>query len=244
MVKKSLIFAALAVLILVTRSFAFGVVKKFNYRPNKIFKVYTHPYFSTDFKFKSKVLAFALGDTVRWKAQPVLNNLFIKPTEKHLETSLSIITQNHTYEFYLSSQKTLFYQLVEFRHPKKLATVLAGNLEKKIERKNKVFNTGVKKLTPQEISSIRFDYLISGNKSIRPIQVFRFNGFVYLFMPKKLQSMPAFFIMSHGHLDLVNYIVKGRYIVVERLFKKGALKLGSKEAFIYLKDKNNVGWRW
>lgn len=244
MVKKSLIFAASAVLILVTKSFAFGVVKKFNYRPNKIFKVYTHKYFSTDFKFKSKVLAFALGDTVRWIAQPVLNNLFVKPTEKHLETSLSIITQNHTYEFYLSSQKTIFYQLVEFRHPKKLATVLAGNLEKKIERKNKVFNTGVKKLTPQEISSIRFDYLISGNKSIRPMQVFRFNGFVYLFMPKKMQSMPAFFIMSHDHLDLVNYIVKGRYIVVERLFKKGALKLGEKQAFIYLKDKNNVGWRW
>jgi type IV secretion system protein VirB9 len=133
---------------------------------------------------------------------------------------------------------------VEFRHPKKLAVTIAANLEKYIKKKNKVFNTGVKKLTPQEISKIKFNYIVSGNRSIKPVQVFSFNGFVYLFMPGKMQSMPAFFIMSHGHLDLVNYIVKGRYIVVERLFKKGALKLGNKQAFIYLKNKNNVGWRW
>ena len=63
-------------------------------------------------------------------------------------------------------------------------------------------------------------------------------------MPKKLQSMPAFFIMNQGKLDLVNYIVRGRYIVVERLFKKGALKLGNKEAFIYKKSKNNGGFNW
>ena len=243
MVKKSLIFAA--ILILCTKSvFAFGAVKKFNFNPGKIFTIYARPYFSTDIKFKSKVLAFALGDTVRWMAQPVLNNLFIKPTERHLETSLSVITQNHTYEFYLSSQKIIFYQLVEFRHPKKLATVLAANLEKKIKEKNKVFNTGVKKLTPAEISKIRFNYLISGNKSISPLQAFRFNGFVYLFMPRKLQSMPAFFILSGGHLDLVNYIVRGRYIIIERLFKKGALKLGDKESFIYKKNKNNGGFGW
>jgi hypothetical protein len=40
---------------------------------------------------------------------------------------------------------------------------------------------------------------------------------------------------------MVNYIVRGRYIIVERLFKKGALKLGNKEAFIYEKNKNTGG---
>jgi type IV secretion system protein VirB9 len=119
--------------------------------------------------------------------------------------------------------------------------VLAKNLEKEIKKKNEVFNTRAKKLTPSEIAKVKFNYVISGNRSIRPIQVFRFNGFVYLYMPKKLQSMPAFFIMAGGRLDMVNYIVRGRYIIVERLFKKGALKLGNKEAFIYEKNKNTGG---
>ena len=244
MVKKIVFFVLLFML---SAKFALAskpLVKEFNYRQNKIFNVYTHPYFSTDIKFHSKVLAFALGDSVRWIAEPVLNNLFVKPSEKHLETSLSVITQNHTYEFLLSSQSLIFYQLVEFRHPKKIAVFIAKNIQKEIVKKNKVFNTGVKKLTPQEIAKIRFNYIVSGSKSIRPIQVFNFNGFVYLFMPKKLQSMPAFFIMSNGHLDLVNYIVKGRYIIVERLFNKGALKLGKKEAFIYKKNKTKAAWSW
>ena len=240
MVRKTLLFA-LIIFLCASKAYASGSVKIFNYSKNKIFKVYAHPYFSTDFQFKSKVLAYSLGDSVRWRVQPVLNNLFVKPTQRHLETSLSIVTQDRTYEFLLSSQSTDFYQLVKFRHPKAVAVVLANNLEKKIRRENKVFNTGLKKLTPSEIAKIKFDYVISGNRSIRPVQVFRFHGFVYLFMPKKLQSMPAFFIMSGGHLDLVNYIVRGRYIIVERLFKKGALKLGNKEAFIYEKNKNTGG---
>jgi type IV secretion system protein VirB9 len=242
--KKIVLSVFLVVLFLAKGAYASGMVKVFNYRPNKIFKVYSRPYFSTDLKFKTKILAYSLGDTVRWLAQPVMNNLFVKPVQKHLETSLSVITQNHTYEFLLSSQNPNFYQLVEFRHPTKLAFVLSKNLEKKIKRKKEVFNTGAKKLTPEEISKIKFNYVISGSKSIRPLQVFRFHGFVYLFMPKKLQSMPAFFIMNQGKLDLVNYIVRGRYIVVERLFKKGALKLGNKEAFIYKKSKNNGGFNW
>ena len=240
MVRKTLLFA-LIIFLCASKAYASGSVKIFNYSKNKIFKVYAHPYYSTDFHFKSKVLAYSLGDTVRWRAYPVLNNLFVKPTQRHLETSLSIITQNRTYEFLLSSQKRNFYQLVKFRHPKAVAVVLAKNLEKKIKKKNEVFNTGAKKLTPSEIAKVKFNYVISGNRSIRPIQVFRFNGFVYLYMPKKLQSMPAFFIMAGGRLDMVNYIVRGRYIIVERLFKKGALKLGNKEAFIYEKNKNTGG---
>ena len=241
---RKIVLSVLVVLFLAKGAYASGMVKVFNYKPDKIFKIYSRPYFSTDLKFKTKILAYSLGDTVRWLAQPVLNNLFVKPTQRHLETSLSVITQNHTYEFLLSSQSPNFYQLVEFRHPTKLAFVLSKNLEKKIKKREKVFNTGVKKLTPEEISKIKFNYVISGSKSIRPLQVFRFHGFVYLFMPKKLQSMPAFFIMNQGKLDLVNYIVRGRYIVVERLFKKGALKLGNKEAFIYKKSKNNGGFNW
>jgi type IV secretion system protein VirB9 len=229
--------------VLIKNSFA-GTVKTFNYRTDKIYTVYCRPGFSTDFKFKSKIIAFALGDTVRWVAQPVINNLFVKPIQKHLETSLSIITQNKTYEFTLSSQKNSFYQLVNFRQPEKLATVLANKLELNLKKKHQIFNTGVKKLTPQEISKIKFGYTVSGNKSIRPLQVFSFNGFVYIYMPKKLQSMPAFFVMSAGHLDLINYIVRGRYIIVERLFTKGALKLENKEAFIYKKQHNSGGFKW
>ena len=242
--KKIFLGVFLMFLFLTPEVYASGQVKVFNYSPDKIFKVYSKPYFGTDLKFKTKILAFALGDTVRWLAQPALNNLFVKPTQRHLETSLSVVTQNHTYEFLLSSQSLNLYQLVEFRHPTKMAFVLAKNLEKEIKKRNKVFDTGVKKLSPGEISKIRFNYIISGNRSIRPLQVFRFHGFVYLFMPKKLQSMPAFFIMSAGHLDLVNYIVRGRYVIVERLFKKGALKLGNKEAFIYQKSKNSGGFGW
>jgi type IV secretory pathway VirB9-like protein len=244
MAKRIFLLSFLFLFFITVKVFAAGTVKTLNYRPDKIYTVNCKPGFATDFKFKSKILAFALGDQVRWIAQPVLNNLFVKPIEKHLETSLSVITQKRSYQFIVSSQNPdAFEQLVTFRRAGKLATVLANKIELKLKKKHQVFNTGIKKLTPTEISKIKFGYIVSGSRSIRPLQVFSFNGFVYIYMPKKLQSMPAFFIMSNGHLDLINYVVRGRYMIVERLFKKGALKLGKKESFIYKKTKNS-GFNW
>lgn len=215
-------------------------VAHFKYNSNKIYKVYCRPGFLTDIQVKSGIEAFVLGDTVRWISAKVGTNIFVKPAENHIATSATLITQNRTYQFMLVASKSKYYQLVKFALPANMVLFKAKRETTKVARTGNIKN---KRLLAQVLNKMNFNFISSGNKSLKPVQVFAYNGFTYLQMPKKLQSEPVFFIVRNGRLELVNYVVRGKYIIVERLFNKGVLKLGKKEAFIYIKT-GNSNYKW
>ncbi|MCL4497312.1 MAG: TrbG/VirB9 family P-type conjugative transfer protein [Deltaproteobacteria bacterium] len=222
------------------RAFAAGHVAHFMYTSDKIYKIYCRPGFLTDIEAGGKIEAFVLGDTVRWMSAKVGDNIFVKPVLNHISTSATLITGKQTYQFQLISSKTKYFQLVKFSLPADM--VMFKSKPKTTFTVAK--HAQNKRLLVKTLDKMNFNFTVSGNKSLRPVQVFAYNGFTYLEMRKKLQSEPVFFILRNGRLALVNYVVRGRYIIVERRFKKGALKLGKKEAFIYLGRStiNNSWW--
>ena len=54
----------------------------------------------------------------------------------------------------------------------------------------------------------------------------------FLVMNSNLQELPSFYIKDGKKLLLVNYRVKGNYLIVDRTFQEGVLRVGEKEITI------------
>lgn len=63
----------------------------------------------------------------------------------------------------------------------------------------------------------------------RPLAAFDDGRQVFIEMPEKIRTMeaPPLFVIGDGGPELVNYRVAGKYYVVDRLFTKAELRLGS-----------------
>lgn len=78
--------------------------------------------------------------------------------------------------------------------------------------------------------SLRFTYKMDGDAPFKPRQVFDDGKFTYFKMPADLQDMPALFAVQDGQeYALVNYVIKGDYLVAQRLIETAVLVLGKTE---------------
>ncbi|MFD2274187.1 TrbG/VirB9 family P-type conjugative transfer protein [Undibacterium arcticum] len=57
--------------------------------------------------------------------------------------------------------------------------------------------------------------------------------FTYIRMPQQLQELPALFLLTPDNdAELINYVVHGEYLVVQRLIDRVLLKIGKQEVRI------------
>jgi type IV secretion system protein VirB9 len=71
-------------------------------------------------------------------------------------------------------------------------------------------------------------YRIDGDKpDWRPLSAFDDGKQVYIEMPDNLIEAPPLSVIGDDGLEAVNYRIRGRYYIVDRLFKKAELRLGS-----------------
>ena len=73
-------------------------------------------------------------------------------------------------------------------------------------------------------------YKIDGDKpDWRPLAAFDDGQQVFVEMPEKINMMeaPPLFVVGDQGPELVNYRVQGRYYVVDRLFTKAEMRIGS-----------------
>ena len=74
---------------------------------------------------------------------------------------------------------------------------------------------------------LRFTYKIDGEAAFKPTQVFDDGKFTYFKLPQDLQDMPALFaLLEDEEYALVNYVIKGDYMVAQRLIESAVLVLG------------------
>lgn len=82
-----------------------------------------------------------------------------------------------------------------------------------------------------DLAALNFRYRISGDKiAWRPLRVFDDGRQLYVEFGEDIATgeMPPLFILGgSGEAELVNYRVQGRYMIVDRLFERGELRLGS-----------------
>ena len=164
----------------------------------------------------------AAGDTERWMIQPVDGRVLVKPKAASIITNLIILTSRHTYHLTLKSGGKSMPR-VAFYYPKEIIAAEA-NRKSELERRASEVST------PTPLAKLNFDYIVSGpNVPWKPVQTFDDGERVYIEMPQSLMASdaPALMINADGVEALVNYQVKGRYYMVDRLFKQAVLVSGT-----------------
>ena len=83
-----------------------------------------------------------------------------------------------------------------------------------------------------EVDQLRFDYAITGDKPAwRPLRAFDDGRQTFIEFPATLavgEAPPLFLVDRKGDAQLVNYRLRGRFYVVDRLFDAAELRLGTK----------------
>lgn len=207
----------------------------FEYEPDQTYLVLAKPKAVTNVEFADdeKITAVAAGDSKNWEITPTGNkkHLFVKPTYDQIETSMTVLTDKRSYQFVLRSTGagSKWYQRVTWRHDQTILLDQSAQVEKKAKpdaddidrsRSGEGFN-------PEKLS---FGYQLTGDAEFKPLSVFDDGRFTWIKLPSNLQEMPALFAtIDGGDFQLVNYLVKGDYIVAQRVITSGILKLGKSE---------------
>lgn len=173
----------------------------------------------------------AAGDTVRWiigdtvsgtgPAQRV--HILVKPTRPGLTTNLVINTDRRTYHLELRSTPDTYMASVSWTYPQDALIALTA--------RNRQAADMQAALPGIDLEALNFGYRIEGDRpDWRPLRAFDDGRQVFIeFAPSIAQSeMPPLFVANpKGEGELVNYRVRGRYLVVDRLFAGAELRLGA-----------------
>ena len=208
-------------------------IKTYVYKPDFIYKyVGTYEYQShIQFQPGENIKTISMGNTSGWEMIPSGNRLFLRPINSKAKTNMTLITDKRLYQFLLEAKS-----VKSFDDPAVLFE--ARFLYDDDEGKNNGF-TIIKQDDSDEIdmsdpSKYNFDYTFSGPDKIAPVKVFDDGEFTYFEFRAKNAEVPAIFnVDSDGYEGLVNYRVKGNYIIVERVSKLYTLRHGTDTVCVF-----------
>jgi type IV secretion system protein VirB9 len=179
-----------------------------------------------------------IGDSVRWGIEPASYGsgelttpmIVIKPKAVGLDTNLVISTDRRAYYLRLLSSSRDYVAKVSFDYPDDSRAKWSGALQKQAqEAREAQYEKGVKTFA-ESVEALDMDYRIKGDQSIRPTFVMDDGVHTYIRMnPAVLhREAPALAVIGpDGKAEMVNYRVLGSVYVVDRLFDRGRLILGS-----------------
>jgi type IV secretion system protein VirB9 len=179
-----------------------------------------------------------IGDSVRWGVEPasygsgelVTPMIVIKPKAVGLDTNLVITTNRRPYYLRLLSSSQDYVATVSFDYPDDSRAKWSGALEKQAqEARETQYEKGVKTLA-ECVEALDMDYHVKGDQSIRPSLVIDDGVHTYIRMNPAIlhREAPVLAVIGpDGRAEMVNYRVQGSVYVVDRLFDRGRLILGS-----------------
>jgi P-type conjugative transfer protein TrbG len=216
-----------------------GAIQKYTWADGALFQIYTAPGQVTDIALQEGEELVgpgpvAAGDTVRWIIGDTLSgagasrrvHILVKPTRHDIMTNLVINTSRRTYHIELRATPATYMAGVSWSYPQDdLIALRAADTER--ERLAPVAG-GI------DFAALNFAYRVSGDKvAWRPQRVFDDGRqlFVEFGTDVATAEMPPLFILGDkGAAELVNYRVQGRFMIVDRLFERAELRLGSGRA--------------
>lgn len=180
-----------------------------------------------------------IGDSVRWNLAPgqygIADNatslIVLKPQSAGLDTNLVITTDRRAYYLRLLSKPEEYVARVAFAYPdddqKKWQTHLAEQRDSE-QRASRLREVGPGALKPETLC---FDYRIKGGSgTLRPVRVFDDGSKTYIQMSAGVQhrEAPVLVVLdAKGKGEMVNYRIKDQTYIVDRLFTRAQLVLGS-----------------
>lgn len=232
--KRLSLAALLGLLVLAAPAFAESVphagsydsrIKTVNYNAQNVVRVVGHFGYSTDIQLAAgeSVESVALGDSLAWAVAPVQNHIFVKPREPNATTNMTVITNQHVYQFALIGDagghqpRADYYYQVAFDYPmlasaKDAAAVNAAAVKAALQVNDKPRN---------------WDYYGCGPWTIRPTKVYDDGRFTYFTFPAA-QQVPAIYYVDHdGQESLTNGQMRGDQFVVFGIARKFVLRRGN-----------------
>lgn len=175
----------------------------------------------------------AAGDTVRWIIGDTTSgaggstrvHILVKPTRSDLVTNLVINTDRRTYHLELRATPATYMASVSWSYPQDRLIALRG--ESAAATKAAPVAAGI------DVSALQFGYMIEGDRAPwRPVRAFDDGHQVFIEFPPGVaqgEMPPLFVIGTSGTGELVNYRVRDRYMIVDRLFDAAELRLGDRK---------------
>jgi type IV secretion system protein VirB9 len=218
------------------RTSYFNAIQQYAYVEGALFQIYTSPGHVTNIMLQEGEELVgpgpvASGDTVRWIIGDTVSgtgltrrvHILVKPTRSDISTNLVINTNRRTYHLELSATTSTYMAAVSWTYPQD-ALIALRSAATEAERSAPVA-AGI------DFSALSFAYRLAGDRpQWRPLRVFDDGRQVFIEFPASIANgdMPPLFVIgADGSAELVNYRVQGRYMVVDRLFDKAELRLGS-----------------
>lgn len=199
-----------------------------------IYHIYTAPERVTDIVLQpgEALSAVAAGDTARWVIGDTTSgagsdkraHVLVKPVAEGLTTNLVITTDRRTYHLTLSSASGGAMSAISWSYPQDDLIAL--------KRAQLHADAVAPVASALDVDQLHFTYEISGDQpEWRPLRAFDDGRQTFIEFPPSFagsEAPPLFVIGAAGEAQLVNYRVRGRYYVVDRLFDRAELRLGAK----------------
>lgn len=223
-------------------------IRKVRYDADDIVRIIAAHRYSTHIVFEEGevIQHIAAGDSVAWELAPIANDLFIKPVEDAPDTNITVLTNRRRYEFDLVATRSStttkspkgIYTKVSFTYPdtviaqqeadrRALRAVKAAIGEQ--QRKQSLLDDLATAETPPRKN---VNYWVQGSEDVAPDEAWDDGTFTY-FRFRGAREIPAVFIENLDKSEgLVNTLVKGDTIVIQRLARRFVLRKGNAVAAI------------
>lgn len=206
-----------------------GRLKTLTYHPHQFYKFTGYFFFQTIIELEAgeTVNTITVGNPSAWSVRPAGNRIFIKPvslTPEDAMTNMTVITNRRMYFFELHADE------VEDMTSQDIPFVISF-LYPEIGNSAKVQRVSAKTVTTRLANkALNYDYTLSGDQDIAPLQIFDDGLFTYFKFPQN-SPMPAIFeVGTDGYEGLVNFRIEGieddEYVVVEAILSQFTLRYG------------------
>lgn len=181
-----------------------------------------------------------IGDSVRWNISPALYGngdqatpiIVLKPQMAGLDTNLLITTDRRAYYLRLISKAQDYIARVAFQYPPDQNRQKWQEQEAQLRQRERIAKRAADEMPAMiAVEKLSFDYKVSGaSEHLRPTRVFDDGAKTYIQMPEEMQNREApvlLIIGSDGKGEMSNYRVRQQTYVVDRIFDRAELVLGS-----------------
>jgi len=179
-----------------------------------------------------------IGDSVRWNLSPAMYGsgesstsvIVLKPQAPGLDTNLLITTDRRAYYLRLLSKPEDYVARVAFAYPDDEDNERKWKQHLAEQKEQQTKSTRIAELAPGAVESMYFNYRLKGGDAIRPVRVFDDGKKTYIQISEaaKNREAPVLVVIGpDGKQEMVNYRVKHDMYIVDRLFDRAQLVLGS-----------------
>lgn len=211
-----------------------GAVQVYPWTEGAVYGLYAAPERVSDIALQpgETLISVAAGDTARWTMGDTTSgsgdakrtHILIKPYSTGLRTNLVITTDRRAYHLQLESTSRTAMAAVSWSYPQdELLAIARARSE-------------VEPVAPVaaglQLNALRFGYSIGGDDPPwRPLRAFDDGRQTFIEFPASIaagEAPPLFVLGPKGEAELVNYRMRGRFYIVDRLFGAAELRLGRK----------------